>query len=146
MYHLVTGYNWYISWYTMEIVVDIEDSQPLFAQLIEQIKAAVASATLKPGDPLPSIRQLANDLELNNKTVAKAYRLLERDAVIQTRGYRGTFVHPNAKANCDVDLNAWVVENLNQKIAEFRQAGVTDSEIRIAFGNVMSERNKEKDS
>ena len=130
----------------MEIVVDIEDSRPLFAQLIEQIKAAVASTALKPGDPLPSIRQLANDLDLNNKTVAKAYRLLERDAVIQTRGYRGTFVHPDAKTNCDVDLNAWVVENLNRKIAEFREAGVTDSEIRNAFSEVMHERHKEQDS
>ena len=51
----------------MEIVVDIDDPRPLFAQLIEQVKAAVQSAKLTPGDPLPSIRQLANDLELNNK-------------------------------------------------------------------------------
>jgi len=48
---------------------------------------------------LPSIRQLANDLELDRKMVAKAYRLLERDSVIQTKRYRGTFVHPDAKAN-----------------------------------------------
>lgn len=127
----------------MEIAVDIDDPQPLFAQLIDQVKAAVQSAKLAPGDPLPSIRQLANDLQLNNKTVAKAYRLLERDSVIQTRGYRGTFVHPDAKANCDVDLNVWVTNALNEQVAEFRKAGVTDSEIRIAFGNVMNERSKE---
>ncbi|MDP7619791.1 MAG: GntR family transcriptional regulator, partial [Dehalococcoidia bacterium] len=96
----------------MEIVIDIDDSVPLFAQLMDQIKRAVLSDELSSGDPLPSIRQLANDLDLNNKTVAKAYRLLERDSVIQTKGYRGTFVHPDAKANSTVDLNAWVVTKL----------------------------------
>lgn len=123
----------------MEVTIDIEDPEPLFAQIISQIKGAVTSGALKPGDPLPSIRQFAQDLELNSKTVAKAYRLLERDSVIQTRGYRGTFVHPEARANSTVDLGAWAHQQLDHLVAEFRQAGVTDSEIRIAFGNVMNE-------
>ena len=124
----------------MEIVIDIDDSVPLFTQLIEQIKKAVLSDTLSPGDALPSIRQLANDLDPNNKTVAKAYRLLERDSVIQTKGYRGTFIHPEAKANSTVDLNAWVVTTLTETITAFRDSGVTDSEIRIAFGHLMKPR------
>ena len=125
----------------MEIVIDIEDPIPLFSQLVNQVKDAIQRGQLSPGDPLPSIRQLAIDLELNAKTVAKAYRLLERDSVIQTRGYRGTFVHPDARTNSTVDLNAWVMEQLTDTVAAFRQAGVTDSEIRIAFGKVMNERN-----
>jgi len=124
----------------MEIVIDIDRPEPLFAQLMEQIKQAVQTGRLRPGDPLPSIRQLANDLEMNNKTVAKAYRLLERDSVVQTKGYRGTFVHPEAEANSTVDLNAWVKIKLSEAIAEFRESGVTDSEIRIVFGNVINER------
>ena len=124
----------------MNIVIDIEDPQPLFGQLIAQIKDAVGAGILKPGDPLPSIRQLANDLELNSKTVAKAYRLLERDSVVQSRGYRGTFIHPDAKANSRVDLNAWVTTTLGETIASFRESGVTDSEIRIAFNNAMSDK------
>ena len=99
-----------------------------------------AACRIHPGDPLPSIRQLANDLALNNKTVAKAYRLLERDSVIQTKGYRGTFIHPDAKTNCAVDLNGWVIGNLTDTIKSFRDRGVTDSEIRIAFSNVMNQR------
>jgi len=126
----------------VEIIITIDDPVPLFTQLVEQIKQAIASDSKKPGDPLPSIRQLANDLELNSKTVAKAYRVLERDAVIQTRGYRGTFVHPDAKANCSIDLNAWVNQQLSDSINTCRDAGVTDSEIRIAFANLMNERNK----
>ena len=124
----------------MGIIIDIDASVPLFAQLIGQIKKAVLCDKIRPGDALPSIRQLANDLELNNKTVAKAYRLLERDSVIQTKGYRGTFIHPDAKVNSTVDLNAWVVSTLGETIEAFRGSGVTDSEIRIAFGDVMKRR------
>ena len=126
----------------MEIVIDIDASVPAFAQLIGQIKRAVLGGDIRPGDALPSIRQLANDLDLNNKTVAKAYRLLERDAVIQTKGYRGTFIHPDAKVNSAVDLNAWVVTTLRETIEALREAGATDSEIRIAFGDVMSHRSR----
>jgi GntR family transcriptional regulator len=124
----------------MDIRIDIDDPEPLFAQLIAQIKAAVQAGRLRAGDPLPSIRQLAGDLDLNNKTVAKAYRLLERDAVIQTRGYRGTFVHPEARANSAIDLLAQVRQTLGRTIRSLREAGATDSEIRIAFTDVMNRR------
>ena len=124
----------------MEIVIDTSDSVPVFAQLIDQIKKAVLSGELSSGAALPSIRQLANDMGLNHNTVAKAYRLLERDAVIETKGYRGTFIHPDAKANSAVDLNAWVTSTLSETIKTLRGSGVTDSEIRIAFGNVMNNR------
>lgn len=121
----------------MQIVIDIDSPTPLFAQLIAQVKTAVKTGRKKPGDALPSIRQLANDLSLNNKTVAKAYRLLERDSVIQTRGYRGTFIHPDAVANSDVNLEAIVKDKLSNTIAALKEAGATDSEIRIAFANLM---------
>jgi GntR family transcriptional regulator len=126
----------------MEIVLDLDAGVPLFSQLVAQIKQAVSSEELAPGDPLPSIRQLATDLEVDKKTVAKAYRLLERDAIVQSKGYRGTFVHPDAKAHCDVDLKAWTVEQLDSAVSTLRTAGVTDSEIRIAFGTVMNGKNE----
>ena len=124
----------------MQIVVDIESPTPLFAQLIEQVKQAVQRGAKRPGDAMPSIRQLANDLNLNSKTVAKAYRLLERDEVIQARGYRGTFVHPEAKANSTVDLNEVVSKKLQETIASLKASGATDSEIRIAFAALMNRR------
>ena len=117
----------------MEISVDIDNPVPQFEQLIEQIKAAVTAGVLKPGDALPSIRQLANDLELNSKTVAKAYKLLERDSIIEAKGYRGTYVHPKAKTNCKFNLQEWTLRKLGETIGELREAGVTDSEIRNAF-------------
>lgn len=122
----------------MDITVDVNSPVSPSAQLIAQIKAAVVSGQVRPGDPLPSIRQVANDLALNQKTVAKAYRLLERSAVIQTRGYRGSFVHPDAAANCSVDVNGWMHEKLQETTAELRAAGATDAEIRTAFNRAMN--------
>ena len=122
----------------MQIEIDIDSATPLFTQLIEQIKNAVKRGGLKPGSALPSIRQLANDLEINNKTVAKAYRLLERDSIIQTKGYRGTFVHPDARQHCAEDINSTIEDRLEQAVTELKALGATDSEIRIVFANVMS--------
>ncbi|MEM7049109.1 MAG: GntR family transcriptional regulator [Acidobacteriota bacterium] len=124
----------------MDIVIDIDSPVPLFSQLIEQIKEAVLTGGLAPGDALPSIRQLANDLDVNAKTVAKAYKLLERDSVIQTKGYRGTFIHPDAQVNSTIDLRALVTEKLSEAVEALRAAGATDSEIRIAFGELMKRR------
>jgi len=124
----------------MQIEIDIESATPLFTQLINQIKKAVVDGNISPGAPLPSIRQLANDLEINNKTVAKAYRLLERDSVIQSKGYRGSFIHPDAVSNSTVDLNKWVEQVLTKTVNDFKNAGVTDSEIRIAFSNILKNK------
>lgn len=137
LYHMYQVLYWYI-WSHMRISIDVDGPAPPSAQLIAQVKAAVQSGRLRPGEPLPSIRQLANDLALNLKTVAKAYRLLERDAVIQTRGYRGSFVHPDAAANCRVDLSERAHESLQETVAALRAAGVTDSEIRLAFNRSMN--------
>ncbi len=124
----------------MEVTVDVRDRVPIFAQLVAQIRAAVSAGRLAPGEALPPIRQLANDLALNHNTVAKAYRALERDAVIETLGRRGTFVHPDARANALVDLNALATSVLSSSVSELRDAGLTDSEIRNTFVAVMKSR------
>lgn len=122
----------------MQITVDERLPEPVFSQLITQIREAVRSGQLKPGAPLPAIRQLAVDLQINPNTVAKAYRLLERDALIET-GPRGTFVHRDGKKHSKVDLGAETASALARVVAALRGKGVTDSEIRNAFVSVMRE-------
>ena len=74
------------------IRIDPESRVPLYAQIIEQIKAQIAAGQLTPDDQLPTIRQLATDLRINFNTVVRAYRELEREELISTRRGRGTFV------------------------------------------------------
>ena len=121
----------------MRITIDINAPTPVFAQLIEQIRSAVQSGELKPGTPLPAIRQLAADLQINPNTVAKAYALLERDAVIDTRGRAGSFVHREGKKHSRINLSAQATSVLTGAISRLRDTGLTDSEIRIAFTSVM---------
>ena len=120
------------------ITIDLDSKEPLFNQLILQIKKAVESNILAPGDALPSIRQLASELDINSKTVAKAYRLLERDNMIESKGYRGTFVHPNAIDNVHIDIKAWLGSEIEADLARYRSAGATDSEIRVLFTHAIS--------
>lgn len=137
MYHYHT---WYIGCAAeMDITIDLESPEPLYAQLIAQLKSVIERGHKKPGDPLPSIRQLANDLDLNSKTVAKAYRLLERDRLIQARGVRGTFVHPQASIEDSLDIATLVLEQLTKTVSRLRGMGATESEIRIGFSQVMKQ-------
>lgn len=76
----------------MIIAVDPGHPLPVYEQVREQVVRMVAAGTLLPGTQLPTIRQLAADLGLAKGTVAKAYELLESDAVIATRGRKGSFV------------------------------------------------------
>ncbi len=123
----------------MDIEIDIDDDTPIFSQLVNQVKERVVAGVLVAGFSLPSIRQLANELCVNQNTVAKAYKVLERDAIIVSRGYRGTFIHENAKENCQVNLTAKGEAILSDSIANMQAFGLTDSEIRIIFSSVMKQ-------
>ena len=121
----------------MRITIDVSAETPVFAQLIEQIRTAVQGGQLKAGTSLPAIRQLAADLQINPNTVAKAYALLERDGVIETRGRAGTFVHTEGRKHSRVNLAAQATTALAGVISQLRERGLTDSEIRNAFSGVM---------
>ncbi len=72
--------------------VDPRSGVPLYLQLIEQIKRSVALGTLAPGEQLPTVKALALELTVNPNTVARVYRELERDGVIDTSPGRGSFI------------------------------------------------------
>ena len=81
--------------------IDPRDATPIYAQLDRGIRVAIAHRRLKPGDQLPTVRQLAVELRINANTVAKVYLALEREGVVTTKRGVGTFVaegnHPEAQ-------------------------------------------------
>ncbi len=121
----------------MQISIDERLPEPVFLQLSTQIREAVRTGELKPDTPLPTIRQLAAELQINPNTVAKAYRVLERDAVIETRGSKGSFIHHDGRKHSKVDVCAQAAPVMAQTVAGLRALGLTDSEIRNAFASVM---------
>ncbi|MBL9128172.1 MAG: GntR family transcriptional regulator [Verrucomicrobiales bacterium] len=76
----------------MRIQVQFDLGQPVYLQIMDQVKSAAASGALQAGEPLPGIRPLAEQLRINRNTVAKAYLELEREGVIETRPGKGCFL------------------------------------------------------
>lgn len=76
----------------MLIQLNFKSGLPVYLQIVEQVKAAIASGILRPGESLPSIRPLAEDLRINRNTVAKAYAELENQGVIETAAGKGSFI------------------------------------------------------
>src|SRR5258705_12558535 len=74
------------------IALDPKDPTPLYAQLEHAIRVGIATGRLRPGDQLPTVRQLAVDLRVNANTVARVYVTLEREGVLVTRRGVGTFI------------------------------------------------------
>jgi GntR family transcriptional regulator len=72
--------------------LNFKSGKPVYLQLVEQVKAAAASGAIQTGEPLPSIRPLAEELRVNRNTVAKAYAELEHQRVIETVAGKGCFV------------------------------------------------------
>lgn len=103
----------------MNIVIDTASSVPPFEQLRSQIARMVADGTAPPGTRLATVRQLAADLGLAANTVARAYRELEADGVIETHGRRGTFVRSRAAEAGAVE------EAARSYVSQARTAGLT---------------------
>ena len=74
------------------VAIDLRDRTPIYAQLDRALRAAIATGRLHPGDQLPTVRQLAVDLQVNANTGARVYAELERAGILETRRGVGSFV------------------------------------------------------
>jgi GntR family transcriptional regulator len=106
---------------------------PIYLQLMEQVKHAVETGALRPGDQLPGIRPLAEELVINPNTVAKAYRELEHEGVIELRHGAGAFVSGQARARRMTDAIRAGQAIVSTAVEKLRARGVSDDEIRRLF-------------
>jgi len=98
-----------------EFALDLHTGVPVYRQLVDQVRAGIASGSLVAGDQLPTVRQLAVDLAINPNTVMRAYRELELGGLLETHQGTGTFV-----ANKKVDkASAERERQLGQMVSEF---------------------------
>ena len=105
---------------------------PVYLQLIEQVKYAIDVGALSPGDQLPAIRRVAEDLVINPNTVAKAYRELEHDRVIELRQGSGAFVSENGRAGRVARVRT-AQPVLQAALERLIAAGLTPEEVRRLF-------------
>ena len=106
---------------------------PIYLQLMEQVKHAIETGALRPGEQLPGIRPLAEELVMNPNTVAKAYRELEHQGVIELRHGAGAFVSATAQAKKVTEKVRAGQAIVAEAIEKLRKRGVTDEEIRRLF-------------
>jgi GntR family transcriptional regulator len=106
---------------------------PIYLQLMEQVKHSIETGALRPGEQLPGIRPLAEELVINPNTVAKAYRELEHEGVIELRHGAGAFVSSNGRAKKTTDTLRAGQTLVDATVERLRGRGVSDEEIRRLF-------------
>lgn len=110
---------------TQQLIVDDVSPVPVYAQLCEQLMAAVARGALRRGEQLPSVRDVAATLGINPNTVNRAYAELEREGVLETRRGRGTFVAASPRGSAVARLT----EIAKRFVARARALGYDGSQI-----------------
>lgn len=109
--------------------IDIHSSVAVYVQIENHVQFAIASGRLKPGDQLPSVRELSERLGVNPNTVAKAYRDLEVMGLLYTRRGMGVFVNKNIEGKCREDCRRRIIGRLHEVVAESKAAGMIRKEI-----------------
>ena len=117
----------------MQFQLNYKSGKPVYLQLVDQVKAAVASGAAQAGDSLPSIRPLAEDLRVNRNTIAKAYAELESQGVIETSAGKGCFVSGHASALRKDARVKLLTEEIDQAVVQAHHLQVTKSDfLRLA--------------
>src|SRR5207302_1137733 len=106
---------------------------PIYLQLMEQVKHAIETGALRPGEQLPGIRPLAEEVVINVNTVAKAYRELEHEGVIELRHGSGAFVSDNPRTGKHADALRGAQSLVAGTVERLRARGLTAEEIRRLF-------------
>jgi GntR family transcriptional regulator len=112
----------------MIIQLNFKSGKPVYLQIVDQIKAAAASGALQPGEALPYIRPLAEELRVNRNTIAKAYSELESLGVIETLPGKGCFLKENNSPLRKEIRRRMLIEDIDQAIVQAHHLQVTESE------------------
>jgi GntR family transcriptional regulator len=114
-------------------------SEPIYRQLVEQVRRMAAAGQLKPGDGMPSVREIAQALALNPMTVSKAYGLLEMEGVLSRRRGLGMVVADSAAPSRPADRAALLRPVLERAALEARQLELDPDTVLTLFATILKE-------
>ena len=109
--------------------IDINSSVAVYVQIENHVQFAIASARMKAGDQLPSVRELSERLGVNPNTVAKAYRDLEVMGLLYTRRGMGVFVNKGVEAKCREECRKRIISRMHEVVAEAKASGMQQKDI-----------------
>jgi GntR family transcriptional regulator len=129
----------------MKLTIDPDSSVPIYIQIEDSIHSLIAAGQIRPGEQLPTIRELAADIRVNLNTVARAYFELDREGVISTQRGKGTFVSgvPDQK-QIEKKRQKLLHSIILSALEEAHGLGYSKQEIKSAFQDEMNSWNKEK--
>lgn len=110
--------------------VEASSPVPIYAQIVGQVRAAVAAGDLAEGDPLPSVRQLAGELRVNPNTVAQAYRELEREGITYVQRGQGTFVAAMETGRRQAERDELARTLIERMLEDAFRLGLSPAEVR----------------
>lgn len=123
----------------MHFELDFQSGEPIYQQLIDQVKRSVSAGLLKPGEQLPTIREVAAELRINFNTVARAYRILHDEGVISTQQGRGTYVLGQPQSDFRASERRHILEQLVQGwLEEAKELGFRADEIERQWKETFS--------
>jgi GntR family transcriptional regulator len=117
----------------MRFLINPSAGQPLYLQLIQQVRHAIETGVLQPGDSLPGVRVLAQELVMSPNTVVKAYDELERDGWIDIRHGSGAYVSARRGMKPRADRLRTAQERVRALIAQLHADGLSDEEVQRLF-------------
>ena len=123
----------------MNIIINNSSMQPIYEQIVDQVKADILKGDLEQGAPLPSVRTLSKDLRISALTVKKAYDTLEMEGFIITVHGKGSFVAGVNSNLAQEELRKEVEKEMDTLIRKGRSCGMTDEELRQVFGLLLEE-------
>jgi GntR family transcriptional regulator len=124
--------------------VDRASPLPVYVQLAEQIRLLVRRGALSPGDPLPTVRELAVSLGINANTVTRVYRDLQQEGLLRLERGLGTFVQPQQRESTLVDRDYQrIVKRTRELVALCRESGLTARELAQLVDGVWKEVDRE---
>ena len=119
--------------------IDPRSPTPLYAQIADRVRLAIASGELRPGESLPSVRALATKLRVNPATVVQAYRDLERDKIVEMRQGAGTFISEMATETRARERTAAAQRFVRRMLQEAARTGLSPSDLRRALDHELPE-------
>ena len=129
----------------MIISIDASNGLAIYDQIVRQIKFAVASEVLRPGEMIPSVREMARQTAVNPNTVSRAYRELQNDGILEIVRGTGLQVTKSAPKKCRKEREGLIQERLRAVLQEARQSQLEDSEIRQLFDAELTRLNEQGD-
>lgn len=129
----------------MLLQINFKAGKPVYLQVVDQIKAAAASGTVQTGEPLPSIRPLAEELRVNRNTIAKAYTELESQGIIETIPGKGCFLKANNSPLKKEVRRKLLIEEIDQAIVMAHHLQVPPAEfVELVRGRLQTLEEKKR--